>query len=104
MPSVTPITTSPGSGQQRFETILSQPRFEALKAVLERLSADPGALCAGILSTHNYEQFLARLGHKLALTRQLHVQDCYSRMGPEGGIKAVLPTTIFQRKAHFRQS
>jgi hypothetical protein len=32
------------------------------------------------------------------------VQDCYSRMGPEGGIKAVLPTTIFRRKAHFRQS
>ncbi|HEY5915448.1 MAG TPA: hypothetical protein VJA21_33105, partial [Verrucomicrobiae bacterium] len=29
--------------------------------------------------------------HHLVLTRQIHVQDCYGRLGPQGGIKAVLP-------------
>ena len=27
------------------------------------------------------EQLLARLGHKLVLTRQIHVQDSYTRLG-----------------------
>jgi hypothetical protein len=25
------------------------------------------------------------------LEKQVHVQDCYSRLGPEGGIRVVLP-------------
>jgi hypothetical protein len=25
------------------------------------------------------------------MTKQIHVADCYSRMGPAGGIRAVLP-------------
>jgi hypothetical protein len=86
-----PISISPGSTGERFETILSQPRFEALRAVLGHLSTDREALFAAILGTDTYEQFLARFGRKLVLTRQVHVQDCYSRVGPEGGIKAVLP-------------
>ncbi len=28
---------------------------------------------------------------KLVLTRQIHVQDSYTRLGRDGGVKAVLP-------------
>jgi hypothetical protein len=83
--------TGPENRQQRFEPILSQSRFEGLKAIFERVCSDRAALYAGILGTNNYEQLLARLGYKLVLSRQIHVQDAYSRVGPDGGIKAVLP-------------
>jgi hypothetical protein len=86
-----PLSTGPESGQQRFESVLSQSRFEGLKAIFERLAPERAALAAAILGTANYEQLLARLGHKLVLTRQIHVQDCYTRVGREGGIKAVVP-------------
>jgi hypothetical protein len=85
------LTAASETRQQRFERILSQARFEGLKAIFERTSTDREALYGGILGTNTYEQLLARLGHKLVLTRQIHVQDSYSRLGPEGGIKAVLP-------------
>jgi hypothetical protein len=86
-----PIPAEPGTRQQRFDRILSQARFEGLKAILERVSPDREALYAGILGTSSYEQLMAALGLKLVLTRQIHVQDSYSRMGREGGVKAVLP-------------
>lgn len=86
-----PSSTRPESGEQRFESVLSQSRFEGLKAIFERLAPERAALAAAILGTANYEQLLARLGHKLVLTRQIHVQDCYTRVGREGGIKAVVP-------------
>lgn len=41
--------------------------------------------------TNSYAEFLGRLGYRLTLTKQIHVQDAYSRVGPTGGIKAVLP-------------
>jgi hypothetical protein len=31
------------------------------------------------------------LGYRLTLTKQIHVQDAYSRLGSAGGVKAVLP-------------
>jgi hypothetical protein len=86
-----PSPTGPGLVDQRFESILSQARFEGIKAIFERLAADRAALIAAILGTDTYEQLLARLSLKLNLTRQIHVQDCYTRVGREGGIKAVLP-------------
>lgn len=79
------------SRQQRFERVLSQAPFEGLKAILDRIGPDREALHAAILGTNTYEQLLAKLGYKLVLTRQIHVQDSYTRIGPEGGIKAVLP-------------
>jgi len=84
-------STGPASGQQQFESILSQPRFEGLKAIFERLGQDRAALSAAILGSANYEQLLTRLGYKLVVTNQIHVQDCYTRVGREGGIKSVLP-------------
>jgi len=86
--------SSSGTGEinpQRLEQALSEARFEGLKAVLERLGPEPDLLRAAFLVVNSYEQLLARLGYKLMLTRQIHVQDCYSRLGTQGGIKAVLP-------------
>ena len=83
-----------GAGESRrqpFERVLSEARFDGLKAVLERLGTEPEVLLAAVLVANTYEELLARLGHKLVLTRQIHVQDCYSRLGSQGGIKAVLP-------------
>jgi hypothetical protein len=86
-----PSTTGVETTQQRFETILSREPFTGLKAILGSLSCDREALCAGVNATNSYEELLARLGYRLTLTKQIHVQDGYSRVGPEGGIRAVLP-------------
>jgi hypothetical protein len=85
------LPASTGTTQQGLEPILSHAGFEGLKAIFERLSPDREALYAAVKGTSSYEQFLARLGYKLVLTKQIHIQDAYQRQGPEGGIKAVLP-------------
>ena len=77
--------------QQRFERILSQEPFKGLKAILDSLSRDRVALCDGVDGTNSYEELLARLGYRITMTKQIHVADCYSRTGPGGGIRAVLP-------------
>ena len=79
------------SGLQRFERILSQGPLEGLKAIIGRVSADRDTLCACVNAANTYEEFLARLGYRLVLTKVIHVQDAYSRLIPAGGIKAVLP-------------
>jgi hypothetical protein len=76
--------------QQNFEHVLSREPFKGLKAILDSLSRDREALCEGVNGTKSYEELLARLGYRITLTKQIHVQDSYSRLGPAGGIKAVL--------------
>jgi len=77
--------------QQKFERVLAREPFKGLKAVLDSLSPDREALCEGVNGTNSYEELLARLGYRLTLTPQIHVQDAYSRVGLSGGIKTVLP-------------
>jgi len=77
--------------QQHFESVLSREPFKGLKAILDRLSPDREVLCESVNGTNSYEELLTRLGYRIALTRQIHVQDAYSRVGLAGGIKAVLP-------------
>jgi len=77
--------------QQRFETILSREQFTGLKAILDCLASDREALCQWVNGTNSYEQLVEKLGYRVSLTKQIHVQDCYSRVGPAGGIRAVLP-------------
>ena len=89
--SSVPLSAALSPLEQQIESILCQAQFAGLRAILERLSPDRKALYVGILGTDTYAQLLARLGHKLILTRQIHVQDCYDRLGRAGGIKAVLP-------------
>lgn len=77
--------------QQKFERILSREPFTGLKAILDKLSPDRDALRASVTDANSYEDLLVRLGYRLTLIKQIHVQDAYTRIGPEGGIKAVLP-------------
>ena len=77
--------------EQRFERLLGREPFKGLKAILDSLSRDRVALCDGVNGTNSYEELLARLGYRVTLTKQIHVADCYSRTGPGGGIRAVLP-------------
>ena len=79
------------TGQTRFERLLAQEPFTGLKAILASVSPGPEALWGGVKAANSYEDLLARLGFRLTLTKQIHVQDCYSRLGQAGGIKAVLP-------------
>jgi hypothetical protein len=77
--------------QRTFESVLSREAFTGLKAILDTLTRDREALCEGVHGTSSFEELLARLGYRVNLIHQIHVQDAYSRLGPAGGIKAVLP-------------
>ena len=76
---------------QRFERILSREQFKPLKAVFDKLGSAVAAMQEAIVTTGSYRNFLLKLGYRLVLVKQIHEQDCYSRLGPAGGIRAVLP-------------
>ena len=76
---------------QQLLEILARGQFDGLKAILLSLGSEPGVLNKAIQSTRSYQELLQRVGYQLTLTNQIHIQDCYSRVGPAGGIKAVLP-------------
>lgn len=85
-------TTAPSeTKQQNFERVLSCEPFKGLKAILEKLSSNREALCDSVHGSDSYEVLLTKLGYRLTLTPQIHVQDAYSRLAPAGGIKSVLP-------------
>lgn len=76
---------------QRFERALSHVTFKGLKAILDNVASDRTALCDQVAGAKTFDDLLARLGYSVALVPQIHVQDAYSRLGRQGGIKAVLP-------------
>ena len=76
---------------QRFQRILSREQFKPLKAVFDNLRSAVLAMQEAIVTTCSYRNFLDKLGYRLVLVKQIHEQDCYSRLGPAGGIRAVLP-------------
>ncbi len=77
--------------QQRFERILSLAEFKPLKAVLDQLGGDATLMQGAIITTNSYPLFLGKLGFRVIVVNQIHEQDCYARLGPKGGIRAVLP-------------
>ena len=77
--------------QQRFERILSRDRFKPLKAVLDNLGMAFPLLHGAIITTNSYQMFLGKLGYRVVVVKHIHEQDCYARLGPKGGIRAVLP-------------
>ena len=85
------VNTVGETRQQRFERLLSREPFKGLKAIFDSLTRDPAALWDGVNGTNSYEELLAKLGYRVTITKQIHVADCYSRTGREGGITAVLP-------------
>lgn len=76
---------------QRFTRVLARPEFQSLKAVLGHLGSTPALMSAAMITTNSYSMFLGKLGYRIVLVKQIHENDCYSRLGPAGGIRAVLP-------------
>lgn len=76
---------------QRFERILALAEFKPLKAVFDQLDGDTPAKDAAISTTNSYQLFLGKLGYRIVVVKQIHEQDCYTRLGPAGGIRAVVP-------------
>jgi hypothetical protein len=76
---------------QRFERILARAEFKPLKAVFDHLGADSAVKIAALITTNTYQMFLGKLGFRVEVVKQIHEQDCYSRLGPAGGIRAVVP-------------
>jgi hypothetical protein len=94
MTKKTAIAVQPPVGeseQDRFERILSRIEFKPLKAVLDNLGMTVPAMQGAIITTNCYNNFLDKLGYRIVLVKQIHEQDCYSRLGRAGGIRAVLP-------------
>lgn len=77
--------------RQNFERVLSREPFTGLKAILDCLPPGPGELLEAVEGADSYEKFLAKLGYRMILINQIHVQDAYSRVSAAGGIKAVIP-------------
>ena len=96
---IKPETTTPAANppaaseteQQRFERILLRPQFKPLKAVFDNLGIAIPVMQAALITTNSYQLFLGKLGYRVVVVKQLHESDCYSRLGPQGGIRAVLP-------------
>ena len=76
---------------QRFDRILARPEFKPLKSVLDHLGMDSTLKTAALITTNSYQMFLGKLGFRVEVVKQIHEQDCYTRLGPAGGIRAVVP-------------
>lgn len=93
-PAAAPVAspaTDKETESQRFERILLRADFKPLKAVFDHLGADAATKLAALITTNTYQMFLAKLGYRVEVVKQIHEQDCYSRLGPAGGIRAVVP-------------
>jgi len=76
---------------ERFARILLRPQFKPLKDVLDNLGKSVPTLFSAILTTNCYQMFLGKIGYRIEVVKQIHENDCYARIGPAGGIRAVLP-------------
>jgi hypothetical protein len=90
-PTIASAPVAEETETQRFERIVSRDQFKPLKAVFDNLKSETMTMQEAIVTTSCYRNFLGKLGYRLELVKQLHEQDCYSRLGPAGGIRAVLP-------------
>ena len=90
-PAATPPPPAGETEPQRFERILLRPEFKPLKAVFDHLGSAIPLMRGAIITTNSYQMFLGKLGYRVVLVQQIHESDCYARLGPKGGIRAVLP-------------
>lgn len=92
-PKTTPAANPPDSEteEQRFERILLRPEFKPLKGVFDNLGIAVPLMVGAIITTNTYQMFLGKLGYRVIVVKQIHENDCYARLGPKGGIRAVLP-------------
>lgn len=89
-PAISPTPTNE-TDPQRFERILKRGEFKPLKAVFDNLGVTVPAMHGAIITTNSYQNFLGKLGYRIVVVKQIHENDCYARLGPKGGIRAVLP-------------
>ena len=92
--AIAPVASQPAASeteQQRFERILLRPQFKPLKAVFDNLGIAVPLMHGAIITTNSYQMFLSKVGYRVVVVKQIHENDCYSRLGPKGGIRAVLP-------------
>ena len=92
--TTTPADNPPAIGEtepQRFERILLRPEFKPLKGVFDNLGTAVPLMLGAIITTNTYQMFLGKVGYRVIVVKQIHENDCYSRLGPKGGIRAVLP-------------
>lgn len=92
--TIATVTSQPAVTEtepQRFERVLLRPQFKPLKAVFDNLGVAVPVMLAAIITTNSYQMFLGKLGYRVVVVKQIHESDCYSRLGPKGGIRAVLP-------------
>jgi hypothetical protein len=93
-PAVAPAANPPlivETDPQRFERVLARAEFNPLKAVINHLGVDSALMNAALITTNSYQMFLGKLGYRVVIVKQIHENDCYSRLGPQGGIRAVVP-------------
>jgi hypothetical protein len=90
-PAVASLPPVEETETQRFERILARDQFKPLKALFNGLGREILAMQGALVTTGSYRNFLDKLGYRLVVVKQIHEQDCYSRLGPAGGIRAVLP-------------
>lgn len=88
IPAAPPIAETESD---RFARILARPEFKPLKAVFVHLGVDNAGMIAALITTNSYQMFLGKLGYRVIVVNQIHEADCYSRLGPAGGIRAVVP-------------
>jgi hypothetical protein len=86
-----PVSASQSRERQDLEHLVSREPFTGLKAILASLSSDWSVISKALSGTNSYAELLANLGYRILLTKQIHVQDAFTRLGRAGGIKAVLP-------------
>jgi hypothetical protein len=93
-PATAPANNPPPANEtelQRFARVLSRAEFNPLKAVINHLGIDNALMNAALITTNSYQMFLGKLGYRVVVVKQIHENDCYSRLGPAGGIRAVVP-------------
>jgi len=93
-PMIAPAIVQPSVSEtepQRFDRVLRRAEFKPLKAVIDHLGIDSAVMNAAIITTNSYQMFLGKLGYRVVVVKQIHENDCYSRLGPQGGIRAVVP-------------
>ena len=92
--TTTPAANPPAASEtepQRFARILLRPQFKPLKGVFDNLGIAVPLMLGAIITTNTYQMFLNKVGYRVVVVKQIHENDCYSRLGPKGGIRAVLP-------------
>ncbi len=91
---VTPAASAPvvpETEAQRFDRVLARPEFGPLKSVIIHLGMSSQLMNAALITTNSYQMFLGKLGYRVEVVKQIHENDCYARLGPQGGIRAVVP-------------